>query len=87
MHVSHMKTLTLREFFHSPTLVKSLHPGQTLVVTSDGKPNLIVTKADTGRAKNELNQINQILEQTFTSKEKCNELWVLITGANAESAK
>jgi len=40
-----MKTLTLREFFHSPTLVKSLHPGQTLVVTSDGKPNLIVTKA------------------------------------------
>lgn len=45
MHVSQVKTLTIREFFHSPALVKSLHPGQTLVVTSDGKPNLIVTKA------------------------------------------
>jgi hypothetical protein len=40
-----VKTLTIREFFHSPTLVKSLHPGQTLVVTSNGKPDLIVTKA------------------------------------------
>lgn len=40
-----MKTLSMREFFHSPTLVKSLHPGQTLVVTSNGKPDLIVTKA------------------------------------------
>lgn len=40
-----MKTLTMREFFHSPALAKSLHPGQTLVVTSNGKPDLIVTKA------------------------------------------
>ena len=44
-YVSRMKTLTIREFFHSPTLVKALHPGQSLVVTADGKPNLIVTKA------------------------------------------
>jgi len=40
-----MKTLTMREFFHSPALVRSLHPGQTLVVTANGKPDLIVTKA------------------------------------------
>jgi len=40
-----MKTLTIREFFHSPALVKSLHPGQTLIVTSNGQPDLIVTKA------------------------------------------
>ena len=40
-----MKTLTIREFFHSPALVKSLHAGQTLVVTANGKPDLIVTKA------------------------------------------
>jgi hypothetical protein len=40
-----MKTLTLREFFHSPSLVRSLHPGQALVVTSQGKPDFIVTKA------------------------------------------
>jgi hypothetical protein len=45
-----MKTLTIREFFHSPTLVKSLRPGQTLVVTANGKPDLIVTKAG-GRPK------------------------------------
>ena len=44
-YVSHVKTLTMREFFHSPSLVKSLHPGQKLVVTANGKPDLIVTKA------------------------------------------
>ena len=42
-----MKTLTMREFFHSPSLVKSLHPGQTLLVTTHGKPDLLVTKAGT----------------------------------------
>ena len=35
----------MREFFHSPTLVKSLHPGQTLMVTSHGRADLLVTKA------------------------------------------
>ena len=40
-----MKTLTLREFFHSPSLVRSLQPGQSMLVTSQGKPELIVTKA------------------------------------------
>jgi hypothetical protein len=40
-----VKTLTMRELFHSPALVRSLHPGQTLVVTSKGKPELMVTKA------------------------------------------
>ncbi len=45
VYVSHVKLLTMREFFHSPTLIKSLHPGQTLTVTSRGKPDLVVTKA------------------------------------------
>jgi antitoxin (DNA-binding transcriptional repressor) of toxin-antitoxin stability system len=36
----------MREFFHSPSLVKSIHPGQTLAVTSRGKPDLLVTKAE-----------------------------------------
>ncbi len=40
-----MKMLTIREFFHSPSLAKSLHPGQTLVVAARGKPDLLVTKA------------------------------------------
>jgi len=40
-----MKTLTSREFFHSPSLVKSLHPGQSFGVTDNGKASFIVTKA------------------------------------------
>lgn len=46
-----MKTLTMREFFHSPSLAKSLYPGQTLLVTSHGKPDLLVTKAGQRRRK------------------------------------
>ena len=40
-----MKTLTTREFFHSPGLVKALRSGQSVVVTDNGHPALIVTKA------------------------------------------
>jgi hypothetical protein len=40
-----MKTLTTREFYHSPGLAKSLKPGQSFIVTDNGKPSLIVTKA------------------------------------------
>jgi hypothetical protein len=40
-----MKTLTTREFFHAPGLVKSLRPGQSLVVTDNGVPAFTVTKA------------------------------------------
>jgi antitoxin (DNA-binding transcriptional repressor) of toxin-antitoxin stability system len=40
-----MKTLTTREFFHAPGLVKSLRPGQSLVVTDNGAPAFTVTKA------------------------------------------
>lgn len=40
-----MKTLTTREFFHSPGLVKALRSGQSIVVTDNGKPALLVTKA------------------------------------------
>jgi hypothetical protein len=40
-----MKTLTTREFFHSPGMLKSLRSGQSIVVTDKGKPALIVTKA------------------------------------------
>lgn len=40
-----MKTLTTREFFRSPGLVKALRPGQSIVVTDNGKPALTVTKA------------------------------------------
>jgi antitoxin (DNA-binding transcriptional repressor) of toxin-antitoxin stability system len=40
-----MKTLTTREFFHSPGLVKGLRAGQSILVTDNGKPAMIVTKA------------------------------------------
>ena len=40
-----MKTLTTREFFHSPGLVKALRSGQSILVTDNGKPALVVTKA------------------------------------------
>lgn len=44
-YVSHMKTVTAREFFHWPSTVKALHPGQSLAVTDNGTPSFIVTKA------------------------------------------
>jgi hypothetical protein len=40
-----MKTLTTREFFHSPGLTKALRPGQSFLVTDNGKPSFTVTKA------------------------------------------
>jgi antitoxin (DNA-binding transcriptional repressor) of toxin-antitoxin stability system len=40
-----MKTMTTREFFHSPGIVKALRSGQSVVVTDNGKPALLVTKA------------------------------------------
>ena len=46
-----MKTATTREFYHTPALVKGLRPGQTLIVTDDGKPSFTVTKAKERRIK------------------------------------
>ncbi len=40
-----MRTLTTREFFHAPGLVKSLRRGQSLVVTDNGMPAFTVAKA------------------------------------------
>ena len=40
-----MKTLTTREFFHLPGLLKSLRPGESVIVTDNGKASLTVTKA------------------------------------------
>jgi hypothetical protein len=40
-----MKTISTREFFHAPALVKNLRPGQSLLVTDHGNPNFTVTKA------------------------------------------
>ncbi len=39
-----MKTITTREFFHAPSLVKSLQPGQSLMVTDKAAPAFTVTR-------------------------------------------
>ena len=44
-YVNHVKTVTAREFFHWPSTVKALRPGQSLAVTDNGAPSFIVTKA------------------------------------------
>ena len=46
-YVGRMKTVTTREFFHAPSLVTSLDPGQSLIVTEKGDPKFTVTR--TGR--------------------------------------
>ena len=40
-----MKKLTVKEFWRSPTVVKSLHPGQSMGITDKGEPSFMVTRA------------------------------------------
>ena len=44
VNVRHMKTVTTREFYHNPSLVEQLPSGDSLRVTSRGKPSFSVTK-------------------------------------------
>ena len=46
-----MKTISTREFFHAPALVKNLRPGQSLLVTDNGNPNFTVTKTGSRSVK------------------------------------
>jgi len=39
-----MKTMTTREFFHTPGLVKVLRPGDSITVTDKGRASFTVTK-------------------------------------------
>ena len=40
-----MKSVTTREFYHSPALVKGLRPGQAVLVTDKGKASFTVVKS------------------------------------------
>ena len=40
-----MKTVTVREFYHNAALVDGLPDGTQLVVTANGKPKFVVSKA------------------------------------------
>ena len=59
-----MKTLTTREFFHSPGLVKSLRPGQSLTVTDNGLPSFTVTRTTHRRIKT-ANDLRREARETF----------------------
>ncbi|MEO8427463.1 MAG: type II toxin-antitoxin system VapC family toxin [Verrucomicrobiota bacterium] len=40
-----MKTMTTREFFHTPRLAKVLRPGESITVTDNGTASFTITKA------------------------------------------
>ena len=40
-----MKTVTVREFYHSAALVDELAEGKQLMVTANGKPKFVVSKS------------------------------------------
>jgi antitoxin (DNA-binding transcriptional repressor) of toxin-antitoxin stability system len=46
-----MKTVSVRDFYHTPGLVRGLQPGESLTVTKAGKPDFIVTKTASPRRK------------------------------------
>jgi antitoxin (DNA-binding transcriptional repressor) of toxin-antitoxin stability system len=67
-----MKTLTTREFFHSPGLVKALRPGQSILVTDNGKPALTVTKTGNRPRKSRADLEREALEICPDAKPKVN---------------
>jgi antitoxin (DNA-binding transcriptional repressor) of toxin-antitoxin stability system len=67
-----MKTLTTREFFHSPGLLKSLRAGQSIVVTDKGKPALIVTKPGQRRRRTRADLDREAVEISPEAKPRVN---------------
>ena len=65
-----MKTMTTREFFHTPGIIKSLGPGQTVLVTDSGKPAVLVTRSGQRprRSKADLDRENRIICPAATPK-------------------
>ena len=55
-----MKTVTVREFYHSAALVDGLPEGNQLIVTSNGKPKFVVTKGTRPRMTRELAEKHSI---------------------------
>ena len=49
-----MKTVTVREFYHNARLVDGLADGGQLVVTANGKPRFVVSKAAAPRMTRKL---------------------------------
>lgn len=62
-----MKTVTVREFFHAPALVKTLRPGQSLNVTDNGAPHFTVVKAG-NRPRKTARDLRREAAQMFSGK-------------------
>jgi hypothetical protein len=62
-----MKTLTTREFFHSPGLLKTLRPGQAVLVTDKGVPSFTVIKAGE-RPKKSVADLRREAKEIFPEK-------------------
>jgi antitoxin (DNA-binding transcriptional repressor) of toxin-antitoxin stability system len=54
-----MKTVSVRDFYHTPALVRGLRPGESLTVTKAGKPDFVVTKTASPRRKLPLAKLRQ----------------------------
>ncbi len=67
-----VKTLTTREFFHSPGIVKGLRAGQSVLVTDNGKPALLVTKPGKRLRKTRAQLKQEAREICAQSKPKVN---------------
>jgi len=67
-----VKTLTTREFFHSPGIVKALRAGQSVIVTDNGKPALVVTKAGQRPRRSRAELERQAREISVRDKPKVN---------------
>jgi antitoxin (DNA-binding transcriptional repressor) of toxin-antitoxin stability system len=67
-----MKTLTTREFFHSPGMLKALRSGQSILVTDKGKPALLVTKTGKRPRKTRADLQREALEICPTGSPKVN---------------
>lgn len=51
-----MRKISVREFYHNARLVDGLPEGKQLIVTANGKPKFIVSKATRPRMTRELAQ-------------------------------
>ena len=67
-----MKTVTTREFYHAPALMKSLRPGQSLAVTDNGAASFTVIKAGNRPRKTRADMEREACEICPEAKPKAN---------------
>jgi hypothetical protein len=62
-----MKTVTVREFYHSAGLVDGLAEGKQLLVTANGKPKFVVSKSSRPRMSRALAEKRAVGDQNGPS--------------------